>query len=129
DADLWKPLAAEGEIALPSGARLGLGKFGLKHNLELHIGAGGDRFQNMNIDDGLVVFISIVRRDVLLFPSHVALAHYLNLFNFFRAIFLVFPLVVGGVAAALDLGLMHPRGFWLKRILIKMEREVVERLP
>jgi len=41
-ADLRKPLAAEHEIALPSGARLGFGEFRLEGDLELNESASGN---------------------------------------------------------------------------------------
>ena len=42
DSDFGEPLAAENEIAFPSGARLGFGKLRLEGDLELNECAGGN---------------------------------------------------------------------------------------
>ena len=61
--------------------------------------------------------------------GQVALAYDFKTLDIFRAVFLLFPFVIARVAAAFDLGFPHPGGLRLKGVLIKMEREVVERLP
>ena len=57
----------------------------------------------MYIDYGLVVLVVVVGRDELQFRGEIALSDHLNALDFLRAVFLVFPLVVPGVAAALSL--------------------------
>ena len=47
DSDFGEPLAAENEIALPSGARLRFGKLGLEGDLELNERAGGNRLGDL----------------------------------------------------------------------------------
>ncbi len=89
-----KPLAAEQEIAFPSRTSLGLGKFCLKGNLELNECARRDRFRDMQIDDGLIIFIAVVRSDVLQVLGDVPLVDDLNAFDVFGPVVLVFPLVV-----------------------------------
>ncbi len=99
-----KPLAAEHEITLPSGTGLGLGKLGLKCDLELDIRARRDRLSQLQVNHGLVIFVAIVGRDELQLRSQISLAHHFDALDVFRAVILVFPLLVASVAAAHELG-------------------------
>ncbi len=127
-ADFRKPLAAEHEVALPSRAGLRLRHLVVEDDLELHEGACGNGLSQRKIDDGFVVFVSIIGGDEMQLRSEIALAYHFDAFDFLGAEFFGIPLVVAGIAAAVALGLAHPGGVWLKGILVKMEREVVERL-
>src|ERR1700724_2332610 len=104
DAHFWKPLPAEDEIAFPAGTRLRLGEFGLKCNPKLHVRAGRNRLWQVEVYDGLVVLISIVRRDLLHLSVKISLADSLKILDVLRAILFFVPLVIGNVAAALDFG-------------------------
>ena len=92
DADFRKPLAAEQEIALPSGAGLGFGKFGLEGDLELDECAGRDWLGKMQIDDRLIIFIAVVGSDVLQAFGEVSLSDDFDALDVFGAVVLVFPL-------------------------------------
>ena len=72
-ADLGEPLSTEQEIALPSGAGLGLRQLIVKCDFELDESAGGIGFVEVQINNGLVVFVAIVGRDELQILGEIAL--------------------------------------------------------
>src|ERR1700733_7585387 len=120
--NFWEPLPSEHEIALPSGARLGLGKLCLKPNLELHVLARRDYPGETHIGHGLVIFIAVVGLNVLQLRGQITLVNNLQSFDLFRAVFLRFPFVVSSIAASFEFSLAYPGRVGLKRILIEMER-------
>src|SRR5215472_15569713 len=128
DSDFGEPLPAEQEIALPSGARLGLREFGLEVDFELHECAGGNRFPKAQIHDRLIILIAVVRGRELQVGSRVPLADNLDLLNLFGAVKLVLPFRISSIAGAHELGITNKRCVRLKGILIEMERKVIEGL-
>src|SRR5215469_13942410 len=100
DTDLGEPLAAKNKITFPSRARLRPGKLGLESDLELNECAGGNGLGEAQIDNGLIIFIAVVRGDELQVLGEVALAHNVNAFDVFRTVILRLPFLVSCVAAA-----------------------------
>ena len=82
----------------------------------------------LQVDDGLVVFVAVVRCDELQLPGQVALTDDFKTLDVFRAIFFCLPTRRRRCRGCLGFGFAYPGGFGLKRILIKMERKVIEGL-
>src|SRR5208282_2618373 len=73
-AYLRKPLAAEHEIALPTGTRLRFRHLIVEGDFELDVRTGGDRFGDGQLNHGLVVFVAIIGSDEVELRSQIALA-------------------------------------------------------
>src|SRR5262249_49161147 len=104
DSDLGEPLSAEQEITFPAGSGLRLGKLRLEGDLELNECTCRDRLGQAQVDDRLIIFITVVRGNELQIIRQVPLSDNLDTLDLFRTVVFRFPLLVMNVSAAHQLG-------------------------
>src|ERR1035437_2993488 len=130
DTDLGKPLPGKQEGALVSSARDNLREGRLELDFELHILPRLDRTRQLQLEDRLVVRVTVIRRDELHLLGQVSHAGDLKGSHLVRAIILRFPLIqTAGAEISIAMRFVDPGGLLLKCIQIKVEGKTIKRLP